>query len=69
MSLSAEVTVTLPRDQFNEVCNLLQLIVVLDIKLYMQGGPQPKKYLLSPAFDALIKAGMPKPPPTPVEEK
>ncbi len=59
MKFPPEVTVTLPRDQFNEVCNLLQLIVVVDVKLWMQGLPQPNKALLSPAFDAFARAGMP----------
>lgn len=51
------VTVVLPRDEYNELCNLLQLIVVLQVRLYIQ-GIQPDISLLGKTFDRLARAGL-----------
>lgn len=55
-----EVVVTFTREQFNEVCNVLQLLTVFGIRLYVQ-GPQPNLHVLTTAFDQMINAGMPSP--------
>lgn len=56
--LSKEVTVTFPRDQYNAVCNLVQLVAVLGIRLHAN-GPQPNVPLLKEAFTTLARAGIP----------
>jgi hypothetical protein len=50
-----EVAVTMPYKVFSEVVDLLQLLVVLDIKLYVR-GIQPDKVRLSTAFDLMCEA-------------
>lgn len=49
------VTVTLPKAEFNEIVNLLQLMAVVGIDLYVD-GPQPDKKLLLSAFDIMFRA-------------
>jgi hypothetical protein len=58
MNKPASVTVTFDYADYSEVCNLLQLIAVVGIKLWMQGLHQPDKARIMSAFDAMCKAGM-----------
>lgn len=58
MSEPETQTVTFPMDVFNEVCNLLQLMTVLNIDLYMRGNCHPDKKKLSKAFDIMTDASM-----------
>jgi hypothetical protein len=55
--MSPAVNLTLDREEFNEVCNLLQLMVVLGVRLYVR-GPQPRMDLLSSAFDKMARASL-----------
>lgn len=50
-------TITFEDDEFNEVCELLELITILGSKLWVQGR-QPNKEKLSRAFDKLTVQGL-----------
>lgn len=55
-------TITLEDDEFNAVCDLLQLLCVVKIRLYMQGSSYPNMQVLEAAWDKFAMHGMPEQP-------
>lgn len=57
-----EVTVTFPSEQFNTICNLLQLICVANLGFHGSGNAIPSKEELSAVWRTLLTAAFGKAP-------